>query len=169
MAQEGLDKSIRVRVGTADMDKIRTDAKALGFTVSEYMRALAQLPMEVRQSIGSPTDDPGIVIYNKRLYAEFLRLIRYWGYHYNQCLHALNIIAAKKFMYPEDAAEMFGHAMVKLDEIDDTRARIEERMEQIARADRILANITPAGSDVADVRRAYTPEETRAYHDDASA
>lgn len=153
MPTQRLERMVVVRVSEPEHAKIKQDAALLDTTVSEYLRSLARLPKAVAQG-----DERGIIVYNRELYVELVRLIRIWGYHYNHCLHALNTIAAKKFMYPDAAAEMFGQAMVELDGIEEARKDISAKMEQIASSDRIIIAPRSSGDDIARVRRSIGAE-----------
>lgn len=152
MADKALAHPLHVRVAKTDLERIKEDARMLNVSVSEYMRALALLPKRIRE--GAVADPSGlVVVYDIEMFRRLVLQIRYWGYHYDQCVHAMNTIASKKLMYPEDAADLFGHAIVRLDEIDAARKEIVGAACSIAEADRI--QIKPKGRNpiLADLKR----------------
>lgn len=153
-ANARLDRVVHVRLTRSEHEQIRELCRELKTSTSEYLRSLARIP----KRMANP-GECGLVVYNSELYLEFVRLIRIWGYHYNNCLHALNIIASKKFMFPEDAAELFGKAISELDSLEQARVRIEDEVARMAEADRIIIKPKKRGDAVKAVRRPIAEDE----------
>lgn len=62
-------------------------AAALGVTVSDLIRILMQLPAE------SIEGGARLVVIDRTTAVKLSREMRRWGHHYNQAVHALNVIA----------------------------------------------------------------------------
>lgn len=122
--------------------KIETNAKSLSISLSAYLRVAATLPAQVigveeiatgRAATG-PLSRPPVVVYDKASIPRLHMQLRRWGHHLNQATHALNVIAAKEFMRPEDAERAIGDAAEAIRETADARAAIEARIEELEEA-----------------------------------
>lgn len=110
---------------------LRENAERLNTTPAALMRALIALPIETQaESMRDETD--AIVTFDRAAIMNLAKQIRMWGYHYDQAVHALNIIAARRFMRPEDAAHYMEKATSLLEEIEETRRELEGEASRLA-------------------------------------
>ena len=115
----------------AEHRMLRENAERLNTTPAALMRALIALPIETQaESMRDETD--AIVTFDRAAIMNLAKQIRMWGYHYDQAVHALNIIAARRFMRPEDAAHYMEKATSLLEEIEETRRELEGEASRLA-------------------------------------
>lgn len=124
------DRVITVRLSSREFEKVRQDASLLGCSTSELVRALVSLP--VSETL---PPDPGkalrVVVFDRRTFLNLHRQLRSWGYHYNQAVHALNIVKSKRFMSQEDAYDLVSKAVRSLEELCAIRADFETAIDGV--------------------------------------
>lgn len=122
--------NLKVRLTPEEMLRVQRNATRLNVTVSDYVRSLLSIPIceidDDTQSGVLPDDAVRLVVYDRRSYPKIIRQLRAWGYHYNQAIHALNIIQSKRFLPPEDTYVLMTKANRLLGEINDEKEKIHE-------------------------------------------
>lgn len=83
---------VRVRLSDDELSKLDSDAKKLGVSRSELVRALISLPVERTLPNGIDGDVGFVLLFRTEEITELDTQLRRWGTHYNQSLKALNII-----------------------------------------------------------------------------
>jgi len=84
---ERYPKQMHVRMSEKELARTKKLAAALGVTVSDLIRILMQLPAE------SIEGGARLVVIDRTTAVKLSREMRRWGHHYNQAVHALNVIA----------------------------------------------------------------------------
>lgn len=137
-----LSATFKFRLSEAERHTLNANAAALGVTPSAYLRLASTIPARaigveeaaVGKSGGGRAGSlprPPIVVYDRASIPRLHMQLRRWGHHLNQATHALNVIAAKEFMRPEDAERAIGDAAEAIRETADARAAIEARIEEL--------------------------------------
>ena len=67
---------------------LRERCERVGLSKSEYLRYLVRIPLSTEANVG---DEHRILVDRRGLWA-MLRELTKWGYHYNQAVHAMNLI-----------------------------------------------------------------------------
>ena len=124
---------IAVRVNETEFRRFYENAERLNTTPSALMRALISLPVELQEEACGSDDAESVVVFDRAAIANLAKQIRMWGYHYDQAVHALNIIASRRFMRPEDAAHYMEKATSLLEEIEESRSALEDEMFKLTR------------------------------------
>ncbi len=104
-------KQIHVRMSQGEIERAKRLATDAGMTLSDLIRALLQMPAS---SIG---EGGCLLVIDRTTAAKLSREMRRWGHHYNQAVHALNVIAyylRANDMDAEDVLEELDRASGKL-------------------------------------------------------
>lgn len=104
---------------------LRENAERLNTTPAALMRALISLPVELQEGTCGHDDARSVVVFDRAAIANLAKQIRMWGYHYDQAVHALNVIASRRFMRPEVAAHYMEKATTLLEDIEESRRELE--------------------------------------------
>ena len=127
---------LSVRLSDQEMLVLQRNAAEVGESPSAFIRCLLAIPVSVidNQAIDAGVNENAIriVLFDKYTYTRLEKQLKAWGYHYNQAVHALNIIASKKFMTEEDTVNIISKAMGFLEDIDVYRKEIDETIEGLA-------------------------------------
>lgn len=120
MARRG-DFHVRL---SEDEERVLAEKSArLGISKSALIRFYLSIPIEYHDRLSEAADP--IIAVDRRSVVDLARQARAWGYHYDGCLHALNIVASKKFMRPEEAEALVRKAVDGLVAIDEVRESLE--------------------------------------------
>lgn len=118
---------MHLRMSERELAAARALAGELDMTVSDLVRVLLQLPAD---SVGTGAR---LVVVDRTTAAKLSREMTRWGHHYNQAVHALNVIAyylRANDMDAPDVLEELARAERKLDEmrpaVDSLRREVAE-------------------------------------------
>lgn len=122
-------RTISVRLTEDDFQLIQERCRAHGLSRSDYIRQLAR--------IDAVTDDIGagrVLVMDRTTMLAVAKEMRAWGRHYNQAVHALNVMA--KYLRNawnvdgDEVADQLVHVRSKLDDVkrgqEDIAGRIDE-------------------------------------------
>lgn len=130
------DRMIAARVNEKEYQDLRSNAERLGTTPSGLIRAFIALPVEVQDDAlhdaGKREGALPILVFDRATFPQLTKQIRMWGYHYDQAVHALNTIAAARFMRPDEAKRLMERAIALLEEIEQTRLSLEREASEMA-------------------------------------
>ena len=134
---------LSVRLTAEEMLRVQQNASTLGVTPSDYIRSLIALPVAACDESPDTTDTRSenpftLVLYDKKTYPQLVKQLRAWGHHYNQAVHALNIIASKKFMTQENTIELITKATGAIDGVDLLRSDLMTLIDSLAIAPHVL-------------------------------
>lgn len=124
--------TVHIRMNEMEHHTLRENAKQLNTTPSALVRALVTLPVELQEEALEHDNARSVVVFDRAAIANLMKQIRMWGYHYDQAVHALNIIASRRFMRPEDAAHYMKKATSLLEEIEEARSALEGEASRLA-------------------------------------
>ena len=114
-------KRVIFRLTPSEFAVLEASSKMFGVCVSDYMRALIQLPIttqfDVVKDYMAGQETSGVILFDKTFYPKLTNAINAWGRHYNQGIHGINKVASKRFLSQEDAWEMLGGIKEKLEEV----------------------------------------------------
>ena len=79
-------KQIHVRMSEAEVERAKLLAADTGMTLSDLIRVLLQMPSS------SIEEGARLVVIDRTSAAKLTREMRRWGHHYNQAVHAMNLI-----------------------------------------------------------------------------
>ena len=85
----GKERRVTFRMEGGDYDALCERCERAGLSKSEYLRYLVRIPLSTEANAG---DEHRILVDRKALWAMSRELTK-WGYHYNQAVHAMNLIA----------------------------------------------------------------------------
>lgn len=111
---------------------LRENAERLNTTPAALVRALISLPVELQEDACGSDDAESIVVFDRAAIANLSKQIRMWGYHYDQAVRALNTIASRMFMRPEDAAHYMKKATSLLENIEESRRVLEDEARKLS-------------------------------------
>lgn len=123
-----------VRLSDEEELDLAGKSSRLGLSKAALIRFYISVPIEYTDRLLSSSDP--IVAVDRRAVLDLVRQVRAWGYHYDGCLHALNVIAAKRFMRPDEAEALMRRAVEKLVAIDATRGVLEATAEALLESPR---------------------------------
>lgn len=83
--------TITCRLDESDFQKLKSEAAAMELNMSDYIRMLTRLPIEVKIS----DDADSVIIIDPRAVVHLSYQLRKQGYLLNQATHALNTVALK--------------------------------------------------------------------------
>lgn len=86
---EKYPKRLYVRMSAEDLEQARRQAESLDMTISDLVRVLLSVP----KSTASDSASAGVLVVDRVTAMRIDRELNRWGHHYNQAVHALNIIA----------------------------------------------------------------------------
>ena len=122
-------RTISVRLTEEDFQLIEERCRAHGLSRSDYIRQIARVDA-VTGDIGAQR----VLVLDRTTMLAVAKEMRAWGRHYNQAVHALNIMA--KYLRNawnvdgDEVADQLVHVRTKLDDVqrgqDDIAARIDE-------------------------------------------
>lgn len=84
-AAKGKERRVTFRMEGGDYDAL---CERAGFSKSEYLRYLVRIPLSTEANAG---EEHRILVDRRVLWAMSRELTK-WGYHYNQAVHAMNLI-----------------------------------------------------------------------------
>lgn len=84
----GKERRVTFRMEGGDYDALCERCERAGLSKSEYLRYLVRIPLSTEANAG---DEHRILVDRKALWAMSRELTK-WGYHYNQAVHAMNLI-----------------------------------------------------------------------------
>lgn len=119
------NKIVNVRLNEKENDVLRATSERLGMSMSGVVRALVTLPIEVQDEWIDQKDPSMVVAFDRASIAHLTKQIRMLGYHYDQAVHALNTLAAKKFVRVGEAEQYMERAVALLEGIESTRQELE--------------------------------------------
>lgn len=111
---------------------LRENAERLNTTPAALVRALISLPVELQEEARGSDDAESVVVFDRAAIANLSKQIRMWGYHYDQAVRALNTIASRMFMRPEDAAHYMKKATSLLEGIEESRRVLEDEAHKLS-------------------------------------
>ena len=118
--------TVSFRLEEGDHERLLSTCRSLGVSQSQYLRYLIRLP-----AVPEPGDQEAAVIVDRKSIGLIARELRNWGYHYNQAVHALNVIKygiEHGSLEPGEAARNSEKALLLLGEVEDGRTAMERRM-----------------------------------------
>lgn len=123
------DHWVHVRL-TGDEDRVLKEISSrLGCSTAALIRFYISIPIEYHDRLAEAAEP--VIAVDRRSVMELAKQVRAWGYHYDGCLHALNIIASKRFMRPEETEALVRKAVDELVAIDATRDTLEAAAETL--------------------------------------
>ena len=135
---------IHIRASREEVEAFGRNADLLSTTKSALGRALIAMPVAIQEealsAYGDGTSNVALVV-DKEAFARLTQQIRRYGHHYNQAVHALNTVAAKRFLPPDETEAYMRRALAKLDSVDGAMRGVESgvrRIMGIARAGGLL-------------------------------
>ena len=87
-AAKGKERRVTFRMEGGDYDALCERCECAGLSKSEYLRYLVRIPLATEANAG---DEHRILVDRRALWAMSRKLTK-WGYHYNQAVHAMNLI-----------------------------------------------------------------------------
>ena len=87
-AAKGKERRVTFRMEGGDYDALCERCERAGLSKSEYLRYLVRIPLSTEANAG---DEHRILVDRRALWAMSRELTK-WGYHYNQAVHAMNLI-----------------------------------------------------------------------------
>ena len=84
----GKERRVTFRMEGGDYDALCERCERAGLSKSEYLRYLVRIPLSTEANAG---DEHRILVDRRALWAMSRELTK-WGYHYNQAVHAMNLI-----------------------------------------------------------------------------
>ena len=87
-AVKGKEHRVTFRMEGGDYDALCERCERAGLSKSEYLRYLVRIPLSTEANAG---DEHRILVDRRALWAMSRELTK-WGYHYNQAVHAMNLI-----------------------------------------------------------------------------
>lgn len=123
------------------------NARKLGVSKSSLSRSLISIPIEVLEvETAKDTEEKTLslssskkyLVYDKKTFPNLLMQLKRWGYHYNQAVHAMNTIASKKFMRPEETESIMLGVITSLNEIEEMRTDFYEQITTIASEPKVM-------------------------------
>lgn len=85
---KGKERRVTFRMEGGDYDALCERCERAGLSKSEYLRYLVRIPLSTEANAG---DEHRILVDRRALWAMSRELTK-WGYHYNQAVHAMNLI-----------------------------------------------------------------------------
>lgn len=129
-------RTISVRLTEEDFQLIQERCCAHGVSRSDYIRQLAQ--------VDAVTGDVGagrVLVLDRDTMLAVAKEMRAWGRHYNQAVHALNVIA--KYLRNawnvdgDEVADQLVHVRAKLDDVERGQEGIAARIDELCCLDAI--------------------------------
>lgn len=117
-------KRIDVRISDAELATLNYHCDVLNLDKSTYIRSLISIPVALVKTSTQELQEgqaTRLLIYDRATFSGLHAQLSRWGHHYNQAVHALNIIASKNFMRPEDAERLMAKAITNLRDVEDMR------------------------------------------------
>ena len=87
-AAKGKERRVTFRMEGGDYDALCERCERAGLSKSEYLRYLVRIPLSTEANAG---DEHRILVDRRALWSMSRELTK-WGYHYNQAVHAMNLI-----------------------------------------------------------------------------
>lgn len=87
-AAKGKERRVTFRMEGDDYDALCERCERAGLSKSEYLRYLVRIPLSTEANAG---DEHRILVDRRALWVMSRELTK-WGYHYNQAVHAMNLI-----------------------------------------------------------------------------
>lgn len=87
-AAKGKERRVTFRMEGGDYDALCERCERARLSKSEYLRYLVRIPLSTEANAG---DEHRILVDRRALWAMSRELTK-WGYHYNQAVHAMNLI-----------------------------------------------------------------------------
>ena len=85
---KGKERRVTFRMEGGDYDALCERCERAGLSKSEYLRYFVRIPLSTEANAG---DEHRILVDRRALWAMSRELTK-WGYHYNQAVHAMNLI-----------------------------------------------------------------------------
>ena len=126
---EKYPRQLHVRVPEGVMSNAKSAAARLDMSLSDYTRMLLGLRLPANET------DPGIIVVDRVTAMRIDRELNRWGHHYNQAVHALNIIAyylRLNEMDTFDVLEQLDVANSKLQAVNDGAAALRRETRFLA-------------------------------------
>lgn len=129
-------RTISVRLTEEDFQLIEERCRAHGVSRSDYIRQLAR--------VDTVTGDVGagrVLVLDRTTMLAVAKEMRAWGRHYNQAVHALNVMA--KYLRNawnvdgDEVAGQLAHVRAKLDDVERGQKDIAARVDELCCLDAI--------------------------------
>lgn len=115
-------RKIDVRLSEEEFALLDANARRLGASYSELIRALIRTPIALGEGSAMATSYVGLryplAVIDAQHVDALTRQVRHYGHHYNQAVRALNTIASKRFMRADLAEGYMQRALMHLNSID---------------------------------------------------
>lgn len=126
----------RFRLSEPEREALNANARELGVAPSVYARLVTTIPVRVIGVEEAALSDRAtsaktLLVYDRASIPQLLMQLRRWGHHYNQAVKALNTIAKKEFMRPEDTESVCRDAVRAIDKVAEAREMIEGRIDAL--------------------------------------
>lgn len=135
MGKESKDRWLHVRLTQTEYDELTRKAAELGTNNSSLIRALACTPVALGSQAVLAKGYRGLkyplVVLNVQHLEEVAQQVRFYGYHYNQAVRALNTIASKRFMRADIAEGYMERAVTELQAITETAAELTNAVDDM--------------------------------------
>lgn len=128
------DRWVHVRLSEEEASLLSARSIGLGVSKADLIRFFISIPVDYADRIGHASDL--VIAVDRKAVGDLVRQLRAWGYHYDHCLHALNTIASRRFMPPDEAEAWMAKAVGELESIDAARGSLERAAWAIAEAPR---------------------------------
>lgn len=129
-------RTISLRLTEGDLRLVQERCRDHGLTRSDYIRQLVRA-----DAVTGDTGMRRILVLDRTSVLSIAKEMRAWGRHYNQAVHALNIMA--KYLRNAwdvdggDVSDQLSLVRIKLDDIEGGRRRIEGRIDELCCLDAI--------------------------------
>ena len=126
-------RMVSLRLTEDDYQLVDERCREHGLSRSDYIRQLMRA-----DAVTGETGMRRVLVLDRTSVLSVAKEMRAWGRHYNQAVHALNVIARYLRGHggasddeEDDIAEALASVQVKLDGVERGRARIEERIDEL--------------------------------------
>lgn len=129
-------RAISVRLTEEDFQLIEERCRAHGVSRSDYIRQLARMDT-VTGDVGAGR----VLVLDRTTMLAVAKETRAWGRHYNQAVHALNVMA--KYLRNawnvdgDEVADQLVHVRSRLDDVERGQKDIAARVDELCRLDAI--------------------------------
>ena len=125
-------RTISLRLTEDDFHLVQDRCREHGLSRSDYIRQLVRT-----EAVVGDSGMRRVVVLDRTSVLSIAKEMRAWGRHYNQAVHALNIIA--RYLRgrgggegeEDDIAEALTSVRLKIDDVERGRERIEERLGEL--------------------------------------
>ena len=122
-----------VRISESERQHLKRAARYFNTTQSEMLRALINLPIaKIDTALAANSgEELYVLVFDTKTLKELVSQIRYYGYHYDQGIHALNTIAKKGFLKDKNNRDFWERACEKLESVNAATEQLMATAESI--------------------------------------